>query len=134
MQIDLTTIDLTTIIKALIVLVVALVARRLIPWIQSKTTAQQQANLRAMVNTLVYAAEQVFGAGNGREKLEYVCGQLEEMGFRVDLAEIEAAVYQAFNNNIPMLRPGAKAEAEDETKTGTQNNAPPDDAAEGREE
>lgn len=126
-------IDLTTIIKALIALVAALVAWRLIPWIQSKTTAQQQANLRAMVKILVYAAEQLFGAGNGREKLEYVCDQLEDLGFTVNLAEIEAAVYEAFNNNIPMLRPSEKPETEDDTKTGVQNNAPPDDAAEGRE-
>lgn len=192
-------IDLTDIIKAIIGIVAAIVFLKLVPWIQSKTTAQQQANLRAIYRVFVCAAEQIFGAGNGPQKLEYVLDGLEKLGLKVDLAEIEAAVYQEFNSYTPMLKPcghgedegdegpeeacgecgaagedgedeadeadeeagevsdeepcgaagvtvvsseeaevpgvsGAACEEEAEAVTGTQNNDPPGDAAEGREE
>lgn len=65
---------------------------KLIPWIQARTTAQQQELLRAAVSVAVYAAEQLYGAGAGKEKLMYVKGQLAKKGYRVDIDEIEAAV------------------------------------------
>ena len=40
----------------------------------------------------VYAAEQLYGAGAGKEKLIYVKGQLAKKGYKVDVDEIEAAV------------------------------------------
>lgn len=44
------------------------------------------------VRVLVYAAEQIYGAGNGAEKLQYVEDELESRGFKLDTAAIEAAV------------------------------------------
>ena len=41
---------------------------------------------------LVYAAEQIFGAGKGELKLDYVEGELLNRGLKVDMAAIEAAV------------------------------------------
>ena len=85
-------IDLTPIFQAVVGLLAALITVRLIPWIKSKTTAQQQATLATVVEVLVYAAEQVYGAGRGKEKLQYVADQLEERGYAVDVGQIEAAV------------------------------------------
>lgn len=85
-------IDLTPIFQALIALLASLVTLKLIPWIQARTTAQQQDMLRAAVSVAVYAAEQLYGAAAGHEKLLYVKGQLAKKGFRVDIDEIEAAV------------------------------------------
>lgn len=85
-------IDLTDIIQAVIALIVALITYKVIPWIKSKTTESQQAVLMATVRTLVYAAEQLYGAGKGDEKLAYVKQKLEEKGFDVDIDAIEAAV------------------------------------------
>lgn len=85
-------IDLTDIIQAAIALIVALITYKVIPWIKAKTTESQQAILMATVRTLVYAAEQLYGAGKGEEKLEYVKQKLEEKGFDVDIDAIEAAV------------------------------------------
>lgn len=90
-------IDLTPICQAIIALLAALVTYKLVPWIKSKTTAEQQALLSATVKTLVYAAEQLYGAGKGAEKLDYVIAELEERGFTADRAEIEAAVAKQFN-------------------------------------
>lgn len=90
-------INLTPILQAMIGLLAALITYKLIPWIKSKTTAQQRANLSALIRVLVFAAEQLYGAGHGEEKLEYVCQQLREQGFEVSLPDIEAAVYENLN-------------------------------------
>lgn len=85
-------IDMTQLFQAVIGFLAALVTYKLIPWIQAKTTAQQQKLLRAAVSVAVYAAEQLYGAGAGKEKLMYVKGQLAKKGYHVDIDEIEAAV------------------------------------------
>ena len=85
-------IDLTPILETIIALVAALVTYKVIPWIKAKTTESQQVILMATVRTLVYAAEQLYGAGKGEEKLEYVKQKLQEKGFDVDVDAIEAAV------------------------------------------
>ena len=90
-------IDLTPIIQAIIALLAALVTYRVIPWIKAKTTNEQQAMLRATVKTLVFAAEQIYGAGKGYEKMQYVVDKLNEKGFDVDYDEIEAAVSEYLN-------------------------------------
>lgn len=41
---------------------------------------------------LVYAAEQLYGAGKGTMKLEYVEDELERRGLKADASAIEAAV------------------------------------------
>ncbi len=85
-------IDLTPIIQAVIALITALITARVIPWIKAKTTNEQQKRLSAVVKTLVFAAEQLYGAGNGQEKLNYVVTRLGEKGFEIDMDEIEAAI------------------------------------------
>lgn len=95
------TVDLTPILQALIALIAALVTTKVIPWIKARTTEQQQANLQALVKVLVYAAEQLYGAGKGEEKLTYVKEELRGRGYDVDLPVIEATVYEAFNKYRP---------------------------------
>ena len=85
-------IDLTPIFEAILALLAALVTYKLIPWIKARTTESQQAILMATVRTLVYAAEQLYGAGKGKEKFAYVRQKLQEKGFDIDVDAIEAAV------------------------------------------
>lgn len=85
-------IDLTPLIQAIIAVVAALITYKLLPWLKVKLSNEQQAALTAAVKVLVYAAEQVYGAGRGDEKLKYVEEGLRERGFEVDRAAIEAAV------------------------------------------
>lgn len=91
-------IDLTPILEALIGLVAALVSLYLIPWLRARTTAEQQAHIRAAVEVAVFAAEKVYGAGRGDEKLTYALAKLESMGIDIDEervgAMIEAAIKQ----------------------------------------
>lgn len=90
-------IDLTPIINAIIALIAAIIAYKVIPWIKAKTNNEQQTLLEATVRTLVFAAEQIYGAGNGYEKMQYVSDKLKEKGFKVDVDAIEAAVYDYLN-------------------------------------
>lgn len=85
-------IDLTPILQAIIALLATIITVKVIPWIKSKTTTQQQILLEATVDILVRAAEQLYGAGHGPEKLQYVKDELELRGYTVDTAAIEAAV------------------------------------------
>ena len=91
-------IDLTPIINAAILLLASIVTYKVIPWIQAKTTNEQQTMLRATIKTLIFAAEQIYGAGHGEEKLQYVEQMLVEKGFTVDIDEIEAAVKEHLNS------------------------------------
>ena len=89
-------IDLTPILQAIIALIAALITSKLIPWIKAKTTNEQQAMLHAAARTLVFAAEQIYGAGKGKEKLDYVIRELEKQGFTADRYVVEAAVRENF--------------------------------------
>ena len=64
---------------------------------QGRTTEQQQANLSALASTLVFAAEQLYGANRGQEKLAYVTSILREHGYDVDSQEVLATVEAAVN-------------------------------------
>ena len=93
------TIDLTPIINAVIALIAAIISAFLIPWLKSKTTAEQRKELTAWVKIGVAAAEQLYaGAGRGEEKKQYVLDFLYDQGYDIDtdgvLNAIEAAVKQ----------------------------------------
>ena len=94
-------VDLTPIFQAFIGFLAALITHKLIPWIQARTTAQQQEMLRAAVSIAVYAAEQLYGAGAGKEKMMYVKGQLAKKGYKIDVDEIEAAVRELTVSSAP---------------------------------
>lgn len=86
------TIDLTPLLQALFALLATIITVKIIPWIKSRTTAEQQKTLHTAVQVAVYAAEQVYGAGRGNEKLAYAQTYLLGKGYTVDIEVIEAAV------------------------------------------
>lgn len=89
-------IDLTPIIQAIIALIAAIITAKVIPWIKAKTTNEQQQYITATIKTLVFAAEQLYGAGDGEHKLDYVKKALEDKGFTVDRSQIEAVIKENF--------------------------------------
>lgn len=101
--------DITIIIEAVFALAAAVITAIVIPYIKSKTTAQQQAEINAWVKVAVAAAEQIYtGSGRGEEKKAYVLNWLAEHGVTLDEerinALIEAAVYDL---NHGLLNGGA---------------------------
>lgn len=90
------TIDITAIINAAIALIAAVVTAFVVPWIKSKTTAQQREDLIAWVKIAVAAAEQIYkGDKRGAEKKQYVLDFLEDNGFSVDNDSVNAAIEAA---------------------------------------
>jgi hypothetical protein len=90
-------IDLTKILIAIIDVVALLITYKLIPWIKAHTTNEQQKFIEAAITTGVFAAEQIYGAGHGPEKMEFVKKYLNGKGFDVNTTEIEAVVYNYMN-------------------------------------
>lgn len=91
-------IDITQIVVAIIGLLSALITYRLVPWIKANTNTKQQAFIKAAVQTAVFAAEQIYGAGAGPDKFKYVQDWLMARGIEFDKADIEAAVYEFMHN------------------------------------
>lgn len=91
--------NITPIVEAVFLLIAAVITTIVIPYIKSRTTAQQQAEINAWVRIAVTAAEQIYrGSGRGEEKKAYVLNWLAERGITLDAnridALIEAAVYE----------------------------------------
>ncbi len=101
--------DFTAIFQAILALLGAIITYWLVPYVKSKATAQQQANVAILVRTAVQAAEQLYGAGMGKAKLDYAQQWLNERGVKYSRAEIEAAVRDLSNDIVSVL--GASDEA-----------------------
>jgi hypothetical protein len=88
--------DITPIFEAIIALAAAIVTSLLIPYIRSRTTAEQQENINAWVQIAVTAAEQIFkGSGRGAEKYEYVIEFLADKGFNLDEKTVDVLIEAA---------------------------------------
>lgn len=86
-------IDLTQIILAVITLVGTVLTGFIIPLIRSKIDENHQAAFDSAVKIAVYAAEQIYTASkSGPEKKAYVIQLLEDQGYVVDNAAVDAAI------------------------------------------
>lgn len=115
--------DITVIIEAVFALLAAVITAIVIPYIKSKTTTSQQAEINAWVKIAVIAAEQIYtGSGRGAEKKAYVLNWLREHGITVDAekldALIEAAVYDLTNNGLIAIEQGVVVGEDDGHEAG----------------
>ena len=115
--------DITVIIEAVFALLAAIITAIVIPYIKSKTTASQQAEINAWVKIAVTAAEQIYtDSGRGEEKKAYVLNWLQEHGITVDAekldALIEAAVYDLTNNGLIAIEQGVVVGEDDGHEAG----------------
>ena len=99
------TIDLTTVLGAVITLVVAIVSAVVIPLLKRKLGDEKYSEIQRWVKVAVQAAEQLFsGSGRGEEKLDYVLKFLESKGFTLDADSlrnmIESAVWGLTNGSV----------------------------------
>lgn len=90
-----TMIDLTPLLQAIIALVASLITIYLIPWLKSRTSSEQQAQISAAVHIAVYAAEKLYGAGRGDEKLAYALEYLKAHGFDLDAETLKGQINAA---------------------------------------
>lgn len=88
-------IDLTNLIEAALEVLAIVVVLYLIPMIKAKLSNEQEAKLRGVFEVAVYAAEKIYGAKKGDEKLAYVEEYLRKRGIRVDAMRLKAYVNAA---------------------------------------
>ena len=88
--------DITLIIEAVGLLIAAIITGILVPYIRSRTTAEQQEIINMWVEIAVTAAEQIYvGSGRGAEKKKYVIEFLNKKGFKLDEASVDAMIESA---------------------------------------
>ena len=115
--------DITVIIEAVFALLAAIITAIVIPYIKSKTTASQQAEINDWVKMAVTGAEQIYtGSGRSEEKKAYVLNWLQEHGITVDAekldALIEAAVHDLTNNGLIAIEQGVVVGEDDGHEAG----------------
>ncbi|MFR5787143.1 MAG: phage holin, LLH family [Christensenellales bacterium] len=84
--------DLTKLAQAIISLAAGIVSLYLVPWLRSKLTNEQLSKAKSWVQIAVFAAEKLYGAGNGDKKLAYAEEILREHGIRLDTATLKAMI------------------------------------------
>ena len=87
--------DITSILEAVIALAAAAVTVFVLPWLSSKTTAQEREDLLGWVDIAVAAAQQLYHQCSGQQRLDYALSVLEERGFNVEEGAVVDAVEAA---------------------------------------
>lgn len=121
MENTITTIDLTPVLQLAIMLLSAIITAFVVPWIKSKANAQQWEALVNITRTAVFAAEQVYGSGWGRDKMRYAEEYIKRKGYTVDVDLIEATVRQLFPH---WENPIEDTEQEEEPEEGEEPQTP----------
>ena len=85
-------IDFTPLFEALIVLLSSVITIVIIPALRERYGNEKLEKARSWVQIAVYAAEKMYGAGNGDKKLVYAEQILAEHKIKLDTATIKAMV------------------------------------------
>lgn len=115
-------IDLTNLFDAVLALLAAIITAFVIPWIKAWANEKQMDLLAKATKTAVFAAEQVYGSGWGREKLRYAKEYLRMRGYTVDFDLIEATVKEYFGHIE--IDTDNEEEAEEETTEDEEPQTP----------
>lgn len=108
--------DITPYAIGILTLLALFISTWLVPMIKSKLTASQQSIICNVVDVAVFAAEKLFGALHGQEKLAYATDQaikrLAKYGIKLDASAvrpyIEAAVKALDIRSAAILEPVAE--------------------------
>lgn len=85
-------IDLTPLVEAIIGLAAAAITLFLIPWLRARYGNETLEKARGWVQIAVYAAEKLYGAGNGDQKLAYAEQVLAQHKIKLDTVTLKAMV------------------------------------------
>ena len=132
-------IDLTNMIEALLELAFLALVVIVIPWAKAKLSNEQEAKLLTIFEIAVMAAEKLYGAGKGDEKLKYVESYLAARGVKVDAMRLKAYVNASIKKmeqaEPPKLITGEALEGvlieEDEEGEGEEEEPQREEAPEG---
>lgn len=110
--------DLTKLTQAIISLAAGIVSLYLVPWLRSKLTNEQLAKAKSWVQIAVYAAEKLYGAGNGDQKLAYAEAILLEHNIKLDTTTLKAMI-DAQIKEMENMEPFYLAEPQEKPTDGT---------------
>lgn len=98
--------DITPILEAVAALLSVVITCIIVPYIKSKTTAEQQKEINQWVKIAVMAAEQIYaGHDRGEEKKNYVIKWLKDHNIVVDEEKLDALIESAvYELNAGMIR------------------------------
>lgn len=85
-------IDFTQLAEAVIALIFTAITAFLIPWLKQKYGNEALEKTKSWVQIAVYAAEKMYGAGKGDEKLKYVENFLASHKIKLDTDALKALV------------------------------------------
>lgn len=85
-------IDFTPIVEAIISLAVTAITVFLIPWLRERYGNESLEKARGWVQIAVYAAEKLYGAGHGDEKLAYAQQVLAKHKIKLDMVTLKAMI------------------------------------------
>ena len=92
--------DITYIILGIVLIVGGLITGFGIPFIRSKLNAEQLSALKAAARIAVYAAEQIFGAKMGPDKLQYALNLVKSLLAKKNLSFDDEAVRAAIEAQV----------------------------------
>jgi len=84
--------DLTPLVEAIIALATTAITLFLIPWLRERFGNEKLEKARGWVQIAVYAAEKLYGAGNGDAKLAYAQEVLAKHKIKLDTKTIMAMI------------------------------------------
>lgn len=88
--------DYTTLFEGILTVLFALVTLYVIPWIKSKVTAEELADIIKWVKIAVQAAEMIYKeSGMGKAKKDYVLTFLADKGIKYDERQIDSLIESA---------------------------------------
>lgn len=87
--------NITLLIKALLLLLSFAYTAFLLPYIKSKLNESQREKLWNVVVMAVQAAEMIYGSGTGALKYEFVEQYLADRGFKLDAQEVKVLIESA---------------------------------------
>lgn len=85
-------IDFTPLLEAIITLAATAITVFLIPWLSARFGNEKLEKARGWVQIAVLAAEKLYGAGNGDQKLAYAEQVLAKHKIKLDTATLKAMV------------------------------------------
>lgn len=85
-------IDFTPLLEALVVLLASVVTMVIVPALRERYSNEQLEKARSWVQIAVYAAEKMYGAGNGEQKLAYAEQVLAEHKIKLDTSALKAMI------------------------------------------
>lgn len=85
-------VDFTPLLQAIITLAAAAITVFLIPWLKERYGNEALVKARSWVQIAVYAAEKMYGAGHGDDKLAYAEQVLAQHKIKLDFYTLKAMV------------------------------------------